>query len=59
MDDALLFSSLCEVKHLLIAHHDPYHSDDQLNELFRDLQLNNLFFFKYEMAREGMEVELP
>ncbi|MEO8862131.1 MAG: MBL fold metallo-hydrolase [Ginsengibacter sp.] len=59
MDDALLFSSLCEVKHLLIAHHDPYHSDDQLNELFRDLQLNNKCVFKYEMATEGMEVELP
>lgn len=59
MNDALLFSSLCEVKHLLIAHHDPYHSDDQLNELFRELQLNNKDIFKYEMAKEGMELELP
>jgi ribonuclease BN (tRNA processing enzyme) len=59
MDDALLFSTFCGVKHLLIAHHDPYHSDEQLNQLFQDLQLKNDCAFGYEMAKEGMELELP
>lgn len=58
LDDALLFASLCKVKHLLIAHHDPSHSDEELNKIFSNLQMNNNSAFKYEMAVEGMEFEL-
>jgi ribonuclease BN (tRNA processing enzyme) len=59
MKDAILFATLSSAKHLLIAHHDPGHSDDQLSKLYEDLQLNNENCFNYEMAEEGMEFELP
>lgn len=58
MDDALYFASIAEVKHLLLAHHDPSHSDMQLEELFSDLQKRNKYSFKYELAAEGMEINL-
>ncbi len=58
VEDALLFASMCRSKQLLIAHHDPSHSDEQLNKIFRNLQLNNKYLLKYEMAEEGMEFNL-
>ncbi len=59
MDDALHFASMAGVKHLLLAHHDPAHSDAQLNAMFGDLQKRNSYPFPYELAAEGMEIELP
>jgi ribonuclease BN (tRNA processing enzyme) len=59
VEDALRFANRCRAKKLLIAHHDPSHSDDQLNKIFSNLQLSQQNLFKYEMAEEGMEVELP
>ncbi|HLF44871.1 MAG TPA: MBL fold metallo-hydrolase [Chitinophagaceae bacterium] len=59
MEDTLLFSSLAEVKHLLMAHHDPSHSDEQLDQLFTDLKRTNDYSSPYELAAEGMEIELP
>lgn len=59
VDDALLFASLCHAKKLLIAHHDPYHSDEQLNTIFLNLRLHHKNSFEYEMAEEGMEIFLP
>jgi ribonuclease BN (tRNA processing enzyme) len=59
MDDATQFASTAGVKHLLLAHHDPSHSDDQLNELLADLKNRNDYLFNYEMAAEGMQFELP
>jgi hypothetical protein len=59
MDDTTLFASMASVKHLLLAHHDPSHSDDQLNELLADLKNRNDYSFNYEMAAEGMQIELP
>jgi ribonuclease BN (tRNA processing enzyme) len=59
MDDATLFASMAGVKHLLLAHHDPSHSDDQLNELLADLKNRNDYSFNYELAAEGMQIELP
>jgi phosphoribosyl 1,2-cyclic phosphodiesterase len=59
MDDALLFASIAGVKRLLLTHHDPSHSDEQLNELFTDLKKRNSYVFSYELAAEGMEIELP
>ncbi len=58
MDDALLFASLAGVKHLLLAHHDPDHSDTQLDEMFTDLKKRNNYSLRYELAVEGMEIEL-
>src|SRR4030095_6066823 len=34
MDDAAFFASVAGVTHLLLSHHDPSHTDDQLIELF-------------------------
>jgi len=59
MDDAIKFAALSDVKHLLLSHHDPYHSDEELNELFADLKKRNNYSFKYELAAEGMTFELP
>lgn len=59
MEDALQFASICKVKKLIIAHHDPYHSDDQLNKIFSELQFENKYELSYEMAEEGMEFTLP
>jgi ribonuclease BN (tRNA processing enzyme) len=65
MDDAVKLASIAGVKHLLLTHHDPSHTDIHLKELFTDLKKNlsagagNNYSFKYELAAEGMEIELP
>lgn len=59
MDDALYFSSLAGVKHLLLTHHDPGHTDQQLDEMITDLKKSNNYSFKYELAKEGMQFDLP
>ena len=58
MDDAVKFASLAEVKRLLLAHHDPSHTDKQLNEIFADLKSRCNYLFDYELAAEGMKIEL-
>jgi phosphoribosyl 1,2-cyclic phosphodiesterase len=58
MDDVLLFASKAGVKRLLLAHHDPSHSDEQMNQLFDDLKKRNNYTFRYELAVEGMDIEL-
>jgi len=58
MDDAVKFASLAEVKHLLLAHHDPNHTDEQLDKLFADLKKRNTCPFNFELATEGMLIEL-
>ena len=59
MDDTAKFASMAGVKHLLLAHHDPSHTDDHLNELLDDLKKGNDYSFNYELAAEGMQIELP
>jgi phosphoribosyl 1,2-cyclic phosphodiesterase len=59
MDDTLHFASLAGVKHLLLSHHDPSHTDIQLDELFFDLKKRNNYPFPFELASEGMEIDLP
>jgi phosphoribosyl 1,2-cyclic phosphodiesterase len=59
MDDALRFASLTGVKRVLLAHHDPDHSDHQLDEIFAALKKRSDYPFLYELAVEGMEIELP
>ncbi|MFT3910342.1 MAG: MBL fold metallo-hydrolase [Ferruginibacter sp.] len=58
MDDACKFAALTNVKHLLLAHHDPAHTDHQLEELFKVLKAGNNYAFEYELAVEGMKIEL-
>jgi ribonuclease BN (tRNA processing enzyme) len=57
--DVLEFASLTGVKHLLIGHHDPSHSDTTLDEIVKEIQKNRDYRFKFELAKEGMDVELP
>lgn len=58
MDDAGLFASIAGVKHLLLAHHDPSHTDKQLDEIFAAFLESTNYLFKSELAREGMEIIL-
>ena len=59
MDDALHFGAITGVKHLLLAHHDPSHSDEQLNQLFANLKSRSNYSLNYELAAEGMQIDLP
>ena len=59
MEDAIKFGEMTGVQRLLMAHHDPTHTDSILNEQFATLQ-NNMgeFQVKYELAKEGLEIKL-
>lgn len=59
MDDATKFAFITGAKHLLLAHHDPQHTDQQLNELYAELKNKNNYAFNFELAAEGMNIELP
>jgi phosphoribosyl 1,2-cyclic phosphodiesterase len=58
MEDSLRFASMTGVKRLLLAHHDPEHSDAQLDGMLSALKQQSHYPFLYELAREGMEIEL-
>lgn len=58
MEDALQYASLAGVKRLLLMHHDPLHTDAQLDEMVRQLKANTAYSFPYEMAVEGMKISL-
>ena len=58
MDDATHFADMAGVKHLLLSHHDPAHTDKQLEELIADVRKRNDFKVKYELAKEGEVIEL-
>src|SRR5205085_2816837 len=59
MEDVIRFAKLAEVKNILLTHHDPYRSDSQLSEIFSTLKEEISDSFKYELAVEGTEIELP
>jgi ribonuclease BN (tRNA processing enzyme) len=59
VEDAVLFATISRVKKLIIAHHDPSHSDAQLSKIFADIKLKPGGVLKYEMAEEGKEFDLP
>jgi len=58
MDDALRFASMACVKKLLMAHHDPNHTDTFLGELLTELKMRNSYSFHFDLAEEGMIIEL-
>ena len=58
INDAALFASLSNVKHVLFSHHNPKRTDDQLDNILHELQNNHQFKFNYELAKEGSEYEL-
>lgn len=59
MEDAIRFAALSGTKHLLLSHHDPYRSDEQLTKIFSDLKKRNDYSFKFEPAVEGVTFDLP
>ncbi len=59
MDDAVLFASMAGAKRLLLSHHDPSHTDVQLNEMLAELKARKNYTFTYEMAVENMQINLP
>lgn len=58
MQHTLEYASITGVKHLLLTHHDPIRSDEQLNDLFKRMKESSSFEFQYEMAVEGSTYEL-
>ena len=58
MEDAMLFAALTGVKHLVLTHHDPSHTDDQLDVMYKDLAQNNHAHLSFQMAIEGSTIEL-
>ena len=58
MEDALTFAGLTGVKRLILSHHDPMHSDAQLDELYAQLVHSSSLPFPFEMAVEGTRIEL-
>jgi len=53
IDDALQFAASTGVKRLYLMHHDPSHTDAQLDDMYKKLKANNHFQFQVEMAVEG------
>lgn len=59
MDDAVLFATMANAKRLLMAHHDPAHSDEILDHMLIELKERSHTNFSCELAAEGMEIMLP
>lgn len=53
MEDALEFSKLANVKRLILTHHDPGRTDDQLEELYVTLANKAGTSISFEFAKEG------
>ncbi len=57
--DALAFAKMTGVKKMMFFHHDPAHSDGQLNNLLSAALKNKQYSFSVGIAAEGDEFELP
>lgn len=58
IEDAAQFASLTGVKRLLFSHHDPMHSDAQLQQIFDDFKSHSSYSFPSELAVEGLRLDL-
>jgi hypothetical protein len=58
MEDTIQFARLNEVKHLLLSHHDPMHSDEQLRFIQNQLKEKHKATVAFDMAVEGSTIEL-
>lgn len=58
MEDTLRLAELTHVNHVLLMHHDPMHTDVQLDEMYAELKMNNNFKCRFEMAVEGTKMEI-
>jgi ribonuclease BN (tRNA processing enzyme) len=58
MEDVIKLASIGGVKKLLLTHHDPSRSDSQLQEIMIGLKETYSGQLDFDLAREGMEIEL-
>ena len=58
MEDAIQFARLNRVKKLLLSHHDPMHSDQQLRSILSHLKEKFGATVAFDMAVEGSTIEL-
>jgi phosphoribosyl 1,2-cyclic phosphodiesterase len=57
--DAFAFAKMCQVKKLSLFHHDPLHTDEQLEALLANSLEGKTFDFDIELCAEGNYYELP
>jgi phosphoribosyl 1,2-cyclic phosphodiesterase len=57
-EDALKLASITGVKELLLFHHDPSHNDARLHEIYAELRNTKERLLPFDLAREGMDIEL-
>ncbi len=58
IEDAMRFAYLAKVKRLLLFHHDPYHTDSLLDDIYKKIQQNNKLGIHIQLAKEGDAFEL-
>jgi phosphoribosyl 1,2-cyclic phosphodiesterase len=58
MEDTIRFASLTKAKKLLLTHHDPMHSDEQLRSIQNQLKETSQAKVDFDMAVEGSTIEL-
>lgn len=58
IEDTFTFAAMCNVKQLELFHHDPAHTDKQLNSLLNEFTHNRNFDFELAMCAEGNEYDL-
>ena len=56
--DAIAFAEMCEVKKLALFHHDPSHTDDQLEEFFISETKGMTCDFEVHLCAEGNKYDL-
>jgi phosphoribosyl 1,2-cyclic phosphodiesterase len=56
--DAIQFARLKQVKRLLLSHHDPMHTDEQLRSILKQLKEKQDTTVTFDMAVEGSTIEL-
>ena len=58
MDDTIQFAKVNGAKRLLLSHHDPAHSDEQLSSIQNKLKEKHRTSVAFDMAVEGSTIEL-
>ena len=58
MEDAIQFASVNHVQQLLLMHHDPAHTDAQLDEIYAHLRVDASDAATFQMAVEGEVVDI-
>ncbi|MCH6200981.1 MBL fold metallo-hydrolase [Aquiflexum sp. LQ15W] len=58
MEDSIRLAEFTGVKKLLMTHHDPLHSNSKLKEFLALLKSKHTGQLDFDLAREGIEIEL-